>query len=309
MTKSVMDNRHKNGQCVHCGIQTHEVKGWRKTERIPLTIPGSVENGRCVSCHRAGNTLTAASNSSGGNGHTRKSRIAVVKEVGRKVVEGVANTGAVVGPVLTVLNVPGGEVISIAAEATLNVISQQKQQCQSPCAPSLYGPLIPSEPYQNLDLQMQLINQNAQNASNLASSNMMSAFQNLDLQMQQATQNAQNGSHLAFANRMTAFQNLDQQIQESQSAAYGITLSSQMLSQAPSPQSQPSVHGERQLSDDSGEQMCLACPTGHQLILTDNRETYCDCCQKDVRSTEQVYYCDVCQWDMCSVCKNCTYCP
>ncbi|EEC46226.1 predicted protein [Phaeodactylum tricornutum CCAP 1055/1] len=59
MTSRIVTERLKNGQCIHCSIQTHQVNSKRmglKRELIPLTVPGQVENGCCLreSCLLAG---------------------------------------------------------------------------------------------------------------------------------------------------------------------------------------------------------------------------------------------------------------
>jgi hypothetical protein len=62
MSSKVVASRLKQGQCIHCGIQTHEIKTKRlglQTKKIPLNIPGHVQHGRCLqaSCLQAGSTI------------------------------------------------------------------------------------------------------------------------------------------------------------------------------------------------------------------------------------------------------------
>lgn len=60
-SKKVIKYRLKNGQCIHCGIQTHDIikKGMLTKEKVALNIPGIVENGRCLnaSCQQAGHQV------------------------------------------------------------------------------------------------------------------------------------------------------------------------------------------------------------------------------------------------------------
>jgi hypothetical protein len=62
MSSKVIASRLKQGQCIHCGIQMHEIKTKRMglaTKKIPLDIPGHVQHGRCLqaSCLQAGSTV------------------------------------------------------------------------------------------------------------------------------------------------------------------------------------------------------------------------------------------------------------
>ena len=72
MSSKVVNTRLKNGQCIHCGVQTHQVvkKGmFSKPNFVPLNVPGTVENGRCMlaSCIDKGNEVpTDESSGSGG---------------------------------------------------------------------------------------------------------------------------------------------------------------------------------------------------------------------------------------------------
>ena len=116
-SEKVIKDRLKNGQCIHCGVQTHEVvkKMFHKSKKIPLNIPGIVEHGRCMSasCQQAGNNIAL---------DNKPSRISA---------QGVANAAGtaatLTGAVLTGLGIPGGEFMVTAGSSVLQSSSYAPQ--------------------------------------------------------------------------------------------------------------------------------------------------------------------------------------
>jgi hypothetical protein len=54
MNTSIELERQWNGQCVECGVQTHELQinpSGNMVIKIPLSIEGEVHRGRCLLCH------------------------------------------------------------------------------------------------------------------------------------------------------------------------------------------------------------------------------------------------------------------
>lgn len=104
--------RRKKGQCIYCGIQTHDVvqKFCSGIEKYPISVPGSVDNGRCLKHPQqhngdASQTEVDGDDAPHNNGRTRNliSRRTAVKIAGAIVVG--------VGIVLTFFGLPGGEAL------------------------------------------------------------------------------------------------------------------------------------------------------------------------------------------------------
>ena len=108
VSQMVIKYRLKHGECIHCGIQTHTIKKklFSANEKIPISNPGKVDNGRCLNdqCQEAGNNVMLDTNDS------KPSRIS-----GQTVGVVAAGTGAV----LTVMGIPGGEVLMSVGQAVV----------------------------------------------------------------------------------------------------------------------------------------------------------------------------------------------
>lgn len=121
-SQQVIKDRLKNGQCIHCGIQTHTVrkKMLRKDEKIPLNIAGRVEHGRCMqaSCLQAGNNVAVAGGADNNN------------KPGRVSAHGVGMAASVGGAVMAGLGIPGGELLSGVGQAVTD------SSCSSSSVPS-----------------------------------------------------------------------------------------------------------------------------------------------------------------------------
>mmetsp|Transcript_27875 Transcript_27875/g.76725 ORF Transcript_27875/g.76725 Transcript_27875/m.76725 type:complete len:984 (-) Transcript_27875:554-3505(-) len=49
--QKLREKREKKGECPHCGIKLYKVSGVLGKKRVPLTIKGHVEEGRCLTCN------------------------------------------------------------------------------------------------------------------------------------------------------------------------------------------------------------------------------------------------------------------
>lgn len=123
-SRTVINDRLKNGQCIHCGIQTHKIvkKMFGKNEKIPLHIPGTVEHGRCMlaSCQQAGNNVGPDDGSGSSNG----------KKPNRISGQAVGVAASVGGAVMTGLGLPGGELLSSAGQAIADSSPSSSSQQQ-----------------------------------------------------------------------------------------------------------------------------------------------------------------------------------
>lgn len=150
-SRTVVEDRLKHGQCIHCGIQTHQVirKSLGKKEKIPLNIPGAVEHGRCLreSCQQAG--INVAFNDSVNTG----GRSGSVKLSGKTV--GMASS--ITGALMSVCEIPGGELLSGLGQA----ISQSSSSTQEPSSGSFssFGDSSYMDNYQQIMAQQSMQSQ------------------------------------------------------------------------------------------------------------------------------------------------------
>lgn len=147
---AVVNYRLKHGQCIHCGNQTHKVvKKMFKSERIPLTITGIVENGRCLgqACLKAGNSVVADAKPP-----TRNSGPGIASAAGA--------AASFTGSVMTGCGIPGGGLLSTIGGAVSSATQTQ------PTALSSYNNVFEQQMQQlmqqnqaNYEQQMQQIMQ------------------------------------------------------------------------------------------------------------------------------------------------------
>ena len=173
----------KHGQCIHCGIQTHTVvKKMFSKKKTPLNIPGKVENGRCLktSCLEAGSNVAMDPN-----------QPSLLSRAGRTA--GVIASGT--GTVMTVMGIPGGEIVTAAGQAVANSSSSSSTH-----QPTSSYSLDPNQSILNLQRQA---NQDYQ----IAMQNLNQLGINFELEHQQAMQSL--NQHSSSTQQPTSSYSLD----------------------------------------------------------------------------------------------------
>ena len=207
-SQKVINNRLKNGQCIHCGIHTHKIikKMFQKNQKIPLNLPGTVEHGRCMltSCQQAGNTVTL-------DNTNKPNRLAgVVRVAGR--------AATVVGAVLSGLGFPGGEALRILGAAAAGTSSTNHQQTGFGNAMAAHQQQV----HENIAaIQQQYLNQQQQHQDNAAAyhqqaqNNVVASLQHFQNTMAVLQEQAQK-------NAAASQQHLAQVLQQQQQAIQAI---------------------------------------------------------------------------------------
>jgi hypothetical protein len=220
MSSSVVKYRLKHGQCIHCGNQTHQVvkKMFKTTERIPLTVPGCVQNGSClrVDCLKAGNNNVVIEDSTS-KPPTRMSGQKIAKVTGPVV------SGA--GAVMSVLGVPGGELLSAAGNKVSSLgggsshhtastynDSFSSHGCEAAAVANSHAKL--TNIMANYDQTCNQIKQNQQAAVANSQANLTNILANCDQTCNQIKQNQQAAVANSQANLANIMANYNQQMQQ-----------------------------------------------------------------------------------------------
>ncbi|KAI2499101.1 hypothetical protein MHU86_15371 [Fragilaria crotonensis] len=329
-SQKVINNRLKNGQCIHCGIQTHKIvkKMLQKNQMIPLVIPGAVEHGRCMlaSCQKAGNNVTLETSN-------KPNRIAGVA--------GAAGTAvSVTGAVLSGLGVPGGELLRIAGAAVSESSSSKPHRNSIAASQQHYQQVMQAHQQQTEQImqtyqqQLQAIqttslsqhHQNSISASQEPFQQIMQTYQQ-QLQAIQTTslsqhhQNSISASQEPFQQIMQTYQQQTEQIMQTyqqQLQASQTTSSSQHhqnSTSASQQQSQQIMQCYQQqlrafqtlpkpgLVYPFGITANIQCPNHHNCQpspVTNN----CDCCGGASGITISMMGCRQCNYDICLPCQT-----
>ena len=251
-SKKLINDRVKHGQCIHCGIQTHTiVKKMFSKEKTPLNIPGKVEYGRCLntSCLEAGSNVVMDPN-----------QPSILSGAGKTA--GVIASGT--GAVMTVMGIPGGEIVAAAGQAVANSSSSSSTQ-------------QPTSSY-SLNSYQSILNQQSQ----AANQDYQIAMQNLHQQSQAANQNLVNVLNNYEQQHQQAMQTLNQQsLVANQNLA-------NCLKQLGTPQADPNQ----------------TCPSKHSAAFMMNDRwpvLVCDSCVQPIRFGSYFYCCSICDWSTCAL--------
>ena len=302
-SNSVVNHRLKNGQCIHCGNQTHTVvkKMLSSPKFIPLTVAGSVDNGRCLadSCLlKASNGDLYNSNHSGGGGEKRPSRIS-----GQTMATVAGAAASVTGAVLSELGLPGGEIASAVGEAVSQVAENgnddggipQVYQNNNPYA-DMYSQILQQQQQSNLysnnnyqdimenyQQQMQQLQQQQQQQSNPYQDmleNYTKQMQQLSLMEQQQAQQTQNN----YTNMLATYEQQILQAQQQQQQQAAAALAHQSKTPRPPP-------------------IAITCPNHHKCCESPDHHQ-CDVCGGAHGTSLPMVGCLECNWDICYTCAS-----
>jgi hypothetical protein len=331
MSSKVVASRLKQGQCIHCGIQTHEIKTKRlglQTKKIPLNIPGHVQHGRCLqaSCLQAGSTIpndddkpSGNNNNNNNNSGGRGSKInaqtvgaaAQVVSIGVGMLVGAPELGEAVAGFAGAVTADSS---SSTAAADFSSMSQQQQpdymailqQQQTPDIMAMlqqqqqqtpdYMAILQQQQQQTPDI-MAMLQQQQQQPDYMAMFEQQLAASNAA--SQQSMQ--QQPDYMAMLDQQIAVSNAASQ--QSMQQLNELVASSQAESDRAMAQLQQAF-GATTLSGGGGvPQQC--CPRGHVAPLTLCPYVgTCDDCGQGLTPGVQVYLCVPCDYATCAqVCR------
>jgi hypothetical protein len=278
-SKKIAKERLNNGQCMHCGIQTHSVekKRFGKNKKTPLNIPNKVDHGCCLrdSCLKAGANVVVEPNS-GSLGRISAQTAGAVGSTVCSVVGvavGAPEMGqAIGGGISDIASSLGGGGTSNTADSSFSggdPLAQYMQQAQQMANPA-------ADPLAQYMQQLQIQSSGSTNDA------LQQLMEQSNRQSQQAHDQLQQLMNLANQQSQAANENLQQYMHQMEQDQTLAVLHDQV---------------QRGTLD-----IDISCPNGHATQLCPATETRCcDLCGVE---TNAVVGCPPCDFDLCLQCMR-----
>lgn len=315
-----MKERLANGQCIHCGIQTHEVekKRFGKGKKTPLNIPNKVEHGCCLreSCLKTGSQVLTEERPSSFGSMSSQTAGKVGTAVGTVVgaVVGVPELGDVVGSITEA----GASVMGCSDGIDTSQTTSATESCfgsigSNPMAAYMESLQQPSQT-DPMAAYMELLQQQSQTSDAYTQQYLNQAQQqsiaNCQQIMYQAQQQAQQESDAANSQLQDYMAQLQQcsQTANADLAAQMANLQMGMQQQVPQTSGRrPTADENRKLASlhDQAEKGLfsadICCPNQHAMVERRPGSRQCDLCDVQTEAAPMMG-CVECDFDLCLQC-------
>jgi hypothetical protein len=281
LSKKIAASRLKSGQCVHCGIQTHDIikQGFSK-KKVPLNIPNKVEHGCCLrpTCLNAGCDVQVTADS-------RPSVVATVAHGALKVTSGAATITSAAASAM------GFPVVGAVLEGVASVsqsFNQSQNQQQVSSGTSDYLAQIHASDC-NLNEIMAENQRRYESLMQQYQSQLTSSQSQNQLQVSSGTSDYLAQIHASDCN-LNEIMAEHQRHYESLMQQYQLPVSKTLQPQ--------------QTTFSNEAIYCpILCPLNHKTYSHGRVDNTCDICNID-QDLKQFFHCDVCNWDICHTCVS-----